>query len=57
MYLTSCCLLEAATQHTLGSERLVLGDLVAMLAGKNYVVAVMLDFLATLCVVIAVTGG
>lgn len=57
MYLTSCGLLEAATQHVLGGERLVLGDLVAMLAGKNYVVAVVLDLLAALCVVVAVAGG
>lgn len=54
-HLTSCSLLKAATQSVLGGEGWVLGDLVSILAGKNYVVAVMLDLLASLCVE-AVTG-
>lgn len=56
VYLTSCGLLEAATQRVLGGDGLVLGDLVSMLAGKNYVVAMVLDLLTALCVE-AVAGG
>lgn len=56
-YLTPCRLLEAATQHVLGGDGLVLGDLVAMLTGINYVVAMVLDLLAALCVVVAVASG
>lgn len=54
--LTACGLLKAATQRVLGGDGLVLGDLVAMLAGINYVVAVVLDLLAALCVVIGVAS-
>lgn len=57
VYLTPCSLLEAATQCVLGCDRLVVGDLVVMLARINYVVAVMLDLLAALCVVVSVAGG
>lgn len=55
--LTPCGLLEAASQRALGSDGLVRGNLVAMLAGIDYVVAMMLDLLTALCVVIGVTGG
>ncbi|TNN58339.1 hypothetical protein EYF80_031461 [Liparis tanakae] len=49
--------LEPATQSVLGGDRLVLGDLVAVLAGIHDVVSVMLDLLAALGVVIGVAGG
>lgn len=56
-YLTSCRLLEAATQRVLGGDRLIMGDLVAVLAGVTYVVSMVLDLLAALGVVVGVTGG
>lgn len=55
--LTSCGLLEAATQCVLGGDGRVMGDLVAMLAGVPDVVPVVLDLLAALGVVVGVAGG
>lgn len=53
-YLNSCGLLEAAAQRVFGADgRLVLGGVVAVLAGEQDVVAV-LDLLAALGVVVAV---
>lgn len=56
-YLTSRGLLEAAAQRVFGGDGLILGGLVAILAGVHYVVAVVLDLLAALCVVVAVAVG
>lgn len=55
--LAPCCLLEAPAQGVLGGDVVVLGDLVAVLAGVNYVVAMVLNLLAALSVVVAVAGG
>lgn len=54
MYLTACCLLEAAAEHVLGGDGLVLRDLVAVLAG---IVAVVLDFLTALRVMVGIAAG
>lgn len=55
--LAPCCLLEAPAQGVLGGYVVVLGDLVAVLAGVNYVVAMVLNLLAAFSVVVAVAGG
>lgn len=57
LYLTARGLLEAPAQHVLRGDRLVLRNLVSMLAGVEHVVAVMLDLLAAVCVVVGVAGG
>lgn len=54
--LTACRLLVASAQSALGGDRLVLRNLVAMLAGIDYIVSMVLDLLAVLCVVVGVTG-
>lgn len=56
-YLNTCGLLEAAAQSVFGADgRLVLGGVVAVVAGEHDVVAV-LDLLAALSVVVAVAVG
>lgn len=57
MYLAACGLLEAAAQRVLGGDGLVLRNLVVVLVGIDYVVAVVLDLLAAVCVVVGVAGG
>ena len=56
MYLTACSLLVAAAQCVLGGNRLVLRDLVAVLARIDYVISMVLDLLAAVCVVVGVAG-
>lgn len=53
LYLTACCLLEAATQRVLGGDR----KLIAVLAWIDYIVANVLALLAALTVVVAVACG
>lgn len=56
-YLTARGLLEAAAQSILGGDRLVLWNLVGVMAGVDDIVTVVLDLLAALGVVVSVAGG